>query len=95
MNSKGVSEAETLVEAALRVLNTPDPVEKAQLGESVATSWLKGVITCPFNTSSSSSADLIVPDRPARLTNVLVSPSFVYMHYVLVMCLMKCLNECR
>ncbi|KAL4289652.1 hypothetical protein GQ457_14G022130 [Hibiscus cannabinus] len=65
---------ETLVEAALRVLNTADPLEKARLGDSVASQWLQGTITCPYDPS----LDFPVPDRPARLTNVkLVSPSLM------------------
>ncbi|XP_031278616.1 uncharacterized protein LOC116137068 [Pistacia vera] len=68
------NESETLVEAALRVLNTEDPFEKARLGDSVASKWLDGTITLPYNPS----LDLPVPDRPARLTNVkLVSPSLM------------------
>lgn len=59
-------ENETLVEAALRVLNTADPFEKARLGDSVASKWLQGTITRPYNPSQ----DLTVPDRPARLTDV-------------------------
>ncbi|KAB2063413.1 hypothetical protein F383_11266 [Gossypium arboreum] len=67
-------ENETLVEAALRVLNTADPFEKARQGDSVASKWLQGTITRPYNPSQ----DLPVPDRPARLTNVkLVSPSLM------------------
>ncbi|OMP06426.1 hypothetical protein COLO4_08134 [Corchorus olitorius] len=67
-------ENETLVEAALRVLNTADPFEKAQLGDSVASKWLQGLITRPYDPS----LDLPVPDRPARLTNIkLVSPSLM------------------
>lgn len=57
---------ETLVEAALRVLNTADPYEKARLGDSVASQWLQGTITQPYDPS----LDLPVPDRPARLANV-------------------------
>lgn len=64
-------QTETLVEAALRVLNTADPVEKALLGESVATRWLQGTITQSYDPFS----DIIVPDRPARLTNVKLVPS--------------------
>ncbi|KAJ0101188.1 hypothetical protein Patl1_05968 [Pistacia atlantica] len=68
------NESDTLVEAALRVLNTEDPFEKAGLGDSVASKWLDGTITLPYNPS----LDLPVPDRPARLTNVkLVSPSLM------------------
>ncbi|KAJ9540219.1 hypothetical protein OSB04_026725 [Centaurea solstitialis] len=69
------SDGETLVEAALRVLNTSDPVEKARLGDQIANHWLQGLILNPYNPSQ---PDLIVPDRPARLTNVkLVSPSLM------------------
>ncbi|XP_062175314.1 uncharacterized protein LOC133880374 isoform X3 [Alnus glutinosa] len=57
--------AETLVEAALRVLNTADPFEKAQLGDSVASQWLQGAITQPYDPSLA----LPIPDRPARLSN--------------------------
>ncbi|KGN63040.1 uncharacterized protein LOC101205330 [Cucumis sativus] len=65
---------ETLVEAALRVLNTSDPFEKAELGDNVASRWLNGAISNPYDPS----ADLPVPDRPARLSNVkLVSPSLM------------------
>ncbi|MBA0629475.1 hypothetical protein Godav_024027 [Gossypium davidsonii] len=50
------------------------PFEKARLGDSVASKWLQGTITRPYNPSQ----DLPVPDRPARLTNVkLVSPSLM------------------
>ena len=62
-----MSDGETLVEAALRVLNTADPVEKAKLGDQIANNWLQGVIANPYNPSQ---PDLIVPDRPARLSNV-------------------------
>ncbi|KAF9597054.1 hypothetical protein IFM89_015245 [Coptis chinensis] len=67
-------QTETLVEAALRVLNTSDPVEKARLGETIATQWLDGTITEPHNPS----INFTVPDRPARLSDVkLVSPSLM------------------
>ncbi|KAL4576784.1 hypothetical protein LXL04_012883 [Taraxacum kok-saghyz] len=70
-----MSDGETLVEAALRVLNTADPVEKAKLGDQIANNWLQGVIADPYHPSQ---PDLIVPDRPARLSNVkLVSPSLM------------------
>lgn len=59
-------EEETLVEAALRVLNTPDPFDKARVGESVATRWLRGAIPRSYDPS----VDLPVPDRPARLADV-------------------------
>nr|GMD01889.1 uncharacterized protein LOC109147711 [Ipomoea batatas]GME14336.1 uncharacterized protein LOC109147711 [Ipomoea batatas]GME21405.1 uncharacterized protein LOC109147711 [Ipomoea batatas] len=69
-----MSGEETLVEAALRVLNTADPVEKASLGDDVANRWLQGLISRPYDPS----LDLPLPDRPARLTNVkLVSPSLM------------------
>lgn len=60
-------EEESLVEAALRVLNTEDPIQKARLGDQVATHWLQGLIPQPYHPSDQ---DLPVPDRPARLTNV-------------------------
>ncbi|KAK9124003.1 hypothetical protein Sjap_013605 [Stephania japonica] len=64
----------TLVEAALRVLNTPDPFDKAKLGEAIATGWIQGSIIEPFDQS----VDLAVPERPARPSNVkLVSPSLM------------------
>ncbi|XP_071734618.1 uncharacterized protein [Rutidosis leptorrhynchoides] len=70
-----MTDGETLVEAALRVLNTADPVEKAKLGDELANKWLQGLISVPYHPSQ---ADFIVPDRPARLTNVkLVSPSLM------------------
>lgn len=62
-----VSQEETLVEAALRVLNTADPFEKARLGDSVASRWLNGDIAEPYDPSGS---DLTLPDRPARLSSV-------------------------
>ena len=64
--NKAPSSSETLVEAALRVLNTPDPFHKAKLGDQVATLWLQGTLSLPYHPS----VDLPVPDRPARLTNV-------------------------
>ncbi|KAJ1376923.1 hypothetical protein SESBI_49435 [Sesbania bispinosa] len=70
----GPHEEETLVEAALRVLNTADPFEKARLGDSVATRWLHGAIAESYHPSR----DLLVPDRPARLSSVkLVAPSLM------------------
>lgn len=67
-------QAKTLVEAALKVLNTADPFEKAKLGDAVANQWLQGFISQPYHPS----VDLDVPDRPARPTNVkLVSPSLM------------------
>ena len=68
--------AESLVEAALRVLNTPDPYEKARLGDSVASQWLQGTITQPYDPS----LDLPVQDRPARLADVHFYSSFKFMH---------------
>lgn len=67
------SATETLVEAALRVLNTADPFEKARLGDEVANQWLHDVITQAYDPSSSQ--DLIVPDRPARPGTVSCSSS--------------------
>ncbi|KAJ6717564.1 hypothetical protein OIU79_005689 [Salix purpurea] len=67
-------ESETLVEAALRILNTADPFEKAKLGDLVASKWQQGSIFQAY----SPSLDFPVPDRPARLANErLVSPSLM------------------
>ncbi|KAL6980259.1 hypothetical protein U1Q18_021902 [Sarracenia purpurea var. burkii] len=69
-----MDDRESLLAAALRVLNTADPVEKARLGDEAATKWLQGVITEPYSLS----LDFSVPDRPARLANVkLVPPSLM------------------
>lgn len=73
---------ETLVEAALRVLNTADPVEKAKLGDAIACKWLQGVISQPYHPS----IDLHIPDRPARLTNVIIL-------YITCFCLIQCQRE--
>ncbi|XP_009130828.1 uncharacterized protein HI_0077 [Brassica rapa] len=67
-------DSETLIESAIRVLNTADPYEKARLGDSIAVKWLQGAISEPYDPT----VDLPVMDRPARLTNVkLVSPSLM------------------
>lgn len=69
-----MSGAETLLEAALEVLNTSDPVDKARLGDAAANRWLKGEISVP----SRQDDDLPVPNRPARPSNVrLVAPSLM------------------
>lgn len=60
------SNGETLVEAALRVLHTDDPFEKARLGDDIANKWLQGHIIRPYDDS----VDIAVPDRPSRLSNV-------------------------
>lgn len=66
-------EAETLVEAALRVLNEPDPVEKARLGEDAGRRWLDGSISLAYRPSDPIPTP---PDRPARLSKVkLVAPN--------------------
>ncbi|QCE15605.1 uncharacterized protein LOC114196197 [Vigna unguiculata] len=71
-----VPNQETLVEAALRVLNTADPFEKARLGDSVATRWLNGAMAEPYDPSAGD--HLTLPDRPARLSSVkLVAPSLM------------------
>ncbi|KAG8380591.1 hypothetical protein BUALT_Bualt06G0031400 [Buddleja alternifolia] len=71
-NSNNSVVEETLVEAALRVLNTADPFVKARLGDEVANKWLQGHIDLPYDASMV----IHVPDRPARLADVkLVSPS--------------------
>ncbi|KAG6391516.1 hypothetical protein SASPL_149272 [Salvia splendens] len=72
MGSGGGTAEATLVEEALRVLNTADPFEKARLGDEIATKWLKGDIEVAYDASK----EIQVPDRPARGANVkLVSPS--------------------
>ncbi|CAN1747621.1 Uncharacterized protein HI_0077 [Linum perenne] len=63
-------ETDTLVEAALRILNTPDPFEKARLGDLVASQWLQGSIFQPYNPN----LDFPVPDRPARLSDFKLVP---------------------
>ncbi|KAI0515771.1 hypothetical protein KFK09_008438 [Dendrobium nobile] len=62
---------ETLLEAALEVLNTADPIQKARLGEAAAKRWLQGEISVPFRQDD----DLPIPNRPARLSSVLLSSS--------------------
>ena len=72
--SETETETETLVEAALRVLNTADLKEKARLGDEVATQWLlHQQKQQPYHPSQ----DFTVPDRPSRPSNVISSsPSF-------------------
>ena len=79
------NQTEALVEAAVRVLNTADPFEKARLGDVIATKWLQGVISLPYHPSSR----IPVPDRPARLTNVCLLPR----SYMQTTCSMKCLTH--
>ncbi|KAM1782752.1 hypothetical protein ACFX11_041185 [Malus domestica] len=50
-NSTNSSENESLVEAAIRVLNTAHPFEKARVGESKATQWLRGTTTRAYDPS--------------------------------------------
>ncbi|GAA0159800.1 hypothetical protein LIER_16499 [Lithospermum erythrorhizon] len=67
-------EQETLVEAAIRVLNTPDPFEKARLGDQIANKWIQGHINLPYHPHK----HLTPPHRPARPSDVkLVSPSLM------------------
>ncbi|KAH0464047.1 hypothetical protein IEQ34_006833 [Dendrobium chrysotoxum] len=69
-----MSDTETLLEAALEVLNTADPIQKARLGEAAAKRWLQGEISVPFRQDD----DLPIPNRPARLSSVkLVAPSLM------------------
>ncbi|KAG6491055.1 hypothetical protein ZIOFF_052387 [Zingiber officinale] len=71
----GGADAQTLVEAALEVLNMADPFEKARLGEASAVRWLQGAICIPYRDEGPPPP---VPDRPARLTTMkLVSPSMM------------------
>ncbi|XP_051119940.1 uncharacterized protein LOC127243809 [Andrographis paniculata] len=72
MVSGGVMSKQSLVEAALTVLNTADPFEKARIGDVIANEWLNGEIAAAYVAG----VDIQVPDRPARLDDVkLVSPS--------------------
>lgn len=48
----------TLGQAAIDVLNTADPVDKAELSQQYAQSWREGRLTWAFGT--------LPPDRPAR-----------------------------
>lgn len=64
----GDADAQTLVEAALEVLNMADPFEKARLGEASAARWLQGAICIPYRDEGPPSP---VPDRPARLSTVI------------------------
>lgn len=68
MGGGGEAETQTLVEAALEVLNTPDPFEKARLGEAAAARWLLGDISVPYRDDG---PPPLVPDRPARLSSVI------------------------
>lgn len=87
-----MSGRESLVEAALRVLNTADPFDKARLGEEIATKWVEGLIIQPYNPNNSQ--DFSVPDRPARLTNV-NNLNLTLIQSLYSNCLIKCLNELR
>ncbi|OIV96815.1 hypothetical protein TanjilG_08676 [Lupinus angustifolius] len=69
MGPDEIESEESLVELALRVLNTADPFEKSRLGDSVATRWLNGVITHPYHPDH----HLVIPDRPARLSNDIIA----------------------
>lgn len=85
--------AETLVEAALRVLKTADPFDKARLGDSVASQWLQGTITQPYD----SSLDLPVPERPARLSKVRTLQKFTERLGSIIQCPLYALRsiKCR
>lgn len=62
---------DTLVEAALKVLNTGDPWRKADFGDLAAKLWFEGCFSQAYDCHK----DLLVPDRPARLATVqLVAP---------------------
>ncbi|XP_078438865.1 3-oxoacyl-acyl-carrier synthase-like protein (Protein of unknown function DUF455) [Wolffia australiana] len=64
---------QTLVEAALQVLNEADPFRKAKAGQAAAAAWLQGSISTAF--SDPLSGHLLVPDRPARLPTMTLLPS--------------------
>lgn len=85
-----MSGSESLVEAAIRVLNTADPFEKARVGDSVAAQWLGGTITRAYD----SSLELSVPDRPSRLSNVRSLFMITMSNYLfLIICGAKCLMK--
>lgn len=84
-------DSETLIESAIRVLNTADPYEKALLGDSIAVKWLQGAISEPYDPT----VDLPVMDRPARLTNVLVSFPFSCLCLVYEFAWDENLKSCR
>lgn len=73
-DTEAEAEAETLVEAALRVLNTADLFEKAKVGDEIACKWLEGTISLPYHPE----IHLHVPHRPSLPTHVkLLSPSLM------------------
>lgn len=62
---------DTLVEAALKVLNAGDPWRKADFGDLAAKLWFQGCLSQAYDCHK----DLLVPDRPSRLPTVqLVAP---------------------
>ncbi|KAJ6805260.1 uncharacterized protein M6B38_178990 [Iris pallida] len=65
-----------LVEAALEVLNEPDPVLKAQLGEAAAVRWIEEEEEEEVEGEIGINHQLpLVPDRPSRLSTVKLVPS--------------------
>jgi hypothetical protein len=54
---------DTLVEAALKILNEPDPWRKAEFTYAVYDMWKAGTITRILPDDPS---QLVVPERPAR-----------------------------
>ncbi|KAJ6824258.1 uncharacterized protein M6B38_103085 [Iris pallida] len=69
-----------LVEAALEVLNEPDPLLKAQLGEAAAARWIEEEEEEEEEEEVEGEIDInhhlpLVPDRPARLSTVKLVPS--------------------
>lgn len=69
-----MNNTEFLIEAALEVLKTADPVDKARLGDAAANRWLQGEISLPFRQDD----DPSVPNRPARPSNVRLSSSLLF-----------------
>lgn len=54
---------DTLVEAALKILNEPDPWRKAEFTYAVYDMWQSGTIS---RILPDDPTQLVVPDRPAR-----------------------------
>lgn len=90
MGSRGVAVEESLVESALRVLNTADPFEKARLGDEIANEWLNGRIAAAYVAD----VDIPVPDRPARLDDVCMWMGW-YSIEVSLFCLARCSMKCQ
>ncbi|KAM3224635.1 hypothetical protein ACQJBY_057798 [Aegilops geniculata] len=67
----GQAPPKTLVDWALKILDTADPDEKARLGDLAAAEWLRGAIPLPYDPAQPARAP---PDRPARSDAVRLLP---------------------